>query len=345
MKFVHLADVHFDAPFTTISDRAELGQTRRLEQRSAFKKVIDFIKQNNVDYLFISGDLYEQEYVKKSTIDYINNLFKEIKNTKIFIAPGNHDPYINESYYNSFEWENNVKIFTQNTEKVENDDVNIYGYGFNNYEMNLNQLEKINIDEKEKINILVTHGTIIEGNELSGIYNPISINTLKNKGFDYVALGHIHKRDNYYPGSLISMGFDELGEHGFIYGEIINKKIKTEFIKADDREFKELNLDITNLNSEEELIEKLNEIKTENNLYKINLIGERNFIINLNIKLVQKNIIKIKNKTKLKIEVKENNNSLKGIAIKQLNEKFGKNEIDKNKYDEILELILKILNN
>ena len=345
MKFVHLADVHFDAPFTTISDRAELGQTRRLEQRSAFKKVIDFIKQNNVDYLFISGDLYEQEYIKKSTIDYINNLFKEIKNTKIFIAPGNHDPYINESYYNSFEWENNVKIFTQNTEKVENDDVNIYGYGFNNYEMNLNQLEKINIDEKEKINILVTHGTIIEGNELSGIYNPISINTLKNKGFDYVALGHIHKRDNYYPGSLISMGFDELGEHGFIYGEIINKKIKTEFIKADDREFKELNLDITNLNSEEELIEKLNEIKTENNLYKINLIGERNFIINLNIKLVQKNIIKIKNKTKLKIEIKENNNSLKGIAIKQLNEKFGKNEIDKNKYDEILELILKILNN
>ncbi len=345
MKFIHLADVHFDAPFTVISDRAELGQIRRLEQRSAFKKAIDFIKENKVDYLFISGDLYEQDYVRKSTINYINDLFKEIKDTRIFISPGNHDPYINESYYSTFNWESNVKIFTQDVEKVEIDDVNIYGYGFNNYEMNLNQLEKINIDEKDKINILVSHGTIIESNEINGIYNPISANTLKNKGFDYVALGHIHKRDKYYPGSLISMGFDELGEHGFIYGEIINKKVNTQFIKADDREFKELDFDISDIYSEDELIEKLNQIKTENNLYKINLIGERNFIINLNIKLIQKNIIKIKNKTKLKMEIKENNNSLKGISIKQLNQKLKNNEIDKNKYDKILELTLKILNN
>lgn len=345
MKFVHLADVHFDAPFTTISDRAELGQVRKLEQRLAFKKAIEFIKEDNIEYLFISGDLYEQNYVKQSTIAYINDLFKEIKNTKIYISPGNHDPYINESYYNTFKWADNVKIFTSNIEKVENEGVNIYGYGFDNYEMNANQLENITVDEKNKINILVTHGTIIEGNEISGIYNPISANTLKNKGFDYIALGHIHKKDKYYSGSLISMGFDELGEHGIIYGEILNKKIKTEFIKIDDREFKELDFDISNINSEEELIEKLNKIKTENNLYKINLIGERNFIIKLNLKLIQKNIIKIKDKTKLKIEIKENNNSLKGISIKQLNQKLKNNEIDKNKYDKILELTLKILNN
>ena len=46
--------------------------------------------------------------------------------------------------------------------------------------------------------------------------------------FDYVALGHIHKPkyDNkiVYPGSPISFGFDELGAHGFISGEIKNKE-------------------------------------------------------------------------------------------------------------------------
>ena len=297
MKFIHMADVHFDAPFKTITDRAELGELRRLEQREAFKNVIEFIKENKVDYLFISGDLYEQEYIKKSTIIYINNLFKEIKDTKIFITPGNHDPYINNSYYKLFDWSDNVKIFTENVEKVEIGDICIYGYGFNNYEMNLNQLKNINIDNKNKINILITHGTIINGNELNGIYNPISKNELLNKGFDYIALGHIHKRDEFYPGSLISMGFDELGEHGFIYGEINNKKINTKFIKADKRELKEINFDISNIYSEDELIEKLNLINTENNLYKINLIGERNFLINLDIKLIKKNIIKIKNNT------------------------------------------------
>ncbi len=344
MKFVHLADVHFDVPFTTISDRADLGQERRLEQRAAFKRAIDFIKENKIDYLFISGDLYEQEYIRKSTIIYINNLFKEIKDTKIFIAPGNHDPYIKESYYNNFEWSDNVKIFTSYVENVENEDVNIYGYGFNDYKMNLNQLKDISIKDKNKINILITHGMIIEGNETKGDYNPISVKELKSKGFDYVALGHIHKRDEYYPGSLISMGFDEIGEHGFIYGEIINKKLTTKFIKADSREFKKIDFYVSNIYSEDELIEKLNSIKTENNLYEINLIGQRNFIINLNLKLIQKNIIKIKNNTNLKIEIKENNNTLKGISIKKLNEKLKNNEINKKEYDEILELIIKIFN-
>ena len=71
MNFVHIADVHFDTPFKTISDRADLGKIRRLEQRSAFKKVIEFIKENKIEYLFISGDFFEQDYVRKSTIIYI----------------------------------------------------------------------------------------------------------------------------------------------------------------------------------------------------------------------------------------------------------------------------------
>ncbi len=345
MKFVHLADIHFDTPFKTISDRADLGKIRRLEQRSAFKKVIEFIKENDIEYLFISGDFFEQDYVRKSTIIYVNNLFKEINNTKIYIAPGNHDPYMSNSYYKTFDWAENVKIFTEKAEKVENPEVNIYGYGFNNYEMNDNQLEDIKIDDKNKINILITHGTVISGNEISGIYNPISKNKLEENGFDYVALGHIHKRDNFYPGSLISMGFDEIGEHGFIYGEITKNKVKTEFIKADEREFIEIDVDVSDIYSEEDLIEKLNLIDTGNNLYEINLIGYRNFIINIDLKLIQKNIIKIKDYTELKIEIKENNNTLKGISIKKLNEKLKNNEINKKEYDEILELIIKIFNN
>ena len=68
MKFVHIADMHFDVPFTTLNKK-ELGNIRRLDQRKALKKIIDYIKQNNIPYLFISGDLYEHEYVKQSTIE------------------------------------------------------------------------------------------------------------------------------------------------------------------------------------------------------------------------------------------------------------------------------------
>ena len=95
VQFVHIADIHFDIPFSTLSDKNGLDLKRKLEQRDSFKKVIEYIKNNNIEYLFISGDLYEQEYVKESTIEYINKMFKEINNTKIFISPGNHDPYLN----------------------------------------------------------------------------------------------------------------------------------------------------------------------------------------------------------------------------------------------------------
>ena len=342
MKFVHIADLHLDSPFTTISDRADLGMQRRLEQREALKKVVEFIKENEIEYLFISGDLYEQEYIRESTIKYVNDLFKKIPKTKIYITPGNHDPYIKNSYYALFNWNNNVKIFTQNVEKIENEEVDIYGFGFNNFEMRENQLENIKIENNNKINILITHGDIIDS-----IYNPMNINLLKNKGFDYVALGHVHKRDDstniVYPGSLISLGFDELGEHGMIVGEIINKKLFKKFIPIDNREFIEKEINISDIYSEEELIEKINNIEENNNLYKINLIGYRNFPININIKLLKNNIIKIKNNTKIKIEIKENNYTLKGIFIKKLNEKKNNREINEDTYEKILELGMQVL--
>lgn len=94
MKFIHIADMHFDSPFVNLSERELFGDKRRLEQRKIFKKIIEYIKQEKIDSLFISGDLYEHKYIKQSTIEYINNLFKEIPETQIYIAPGNHDPYL-----------------------------------------------------------------------------------------------------------------------------------------------------------------------------------------------------------------------------------------------------------
>ena len=39
MKFVHIADMHFDSPFIALSDKGNLGEQRRIEQRKAFKKI------------------------------------------------------------------------------------------------------------------------------------------------------------------------------------------------------------------------------------------------------------------------------------------------------------------
>ena len=99
MKFAHAADMHFDTSFASLESKRGLGNLRRLEQREVFRKMIEEIKERKIPYLFIAGDLYEQKYIKETTIEYINNLFNEIPNTQVFISPGNHDPYLANSFY------------------------------------------------------------------------------------------------------------------------------------------------------------------------------------------------------------------------------------------------------
>lgn len=337
MKFVQVADVHFDVPFTTISDRADLGEMRRIEQRKAFKKMINFIKENNVEYLFICGDLYEHEYIRKSTIEFINNEFKEIPDTQIFIAPGNHDPMTRDSYYKNYNWTDNVKIFTSHVDNVDLGECEVWGYGFDSFELKSNEIDNLDLNH-DKFNILLTHGDLYT----DSIYNHIS----NAKAFDYVAIGHIHKRDDFYSGSLISLGFDETGEHGFIYGEVENKKLIRKFIKADDRELIVDELDISNINSEEELVEKLNSVECGDNLYEIKLIGNRNVNTDINLKLIQENIIKIKDKTsfKLDIEQKKDEKTLTGFFVKNLKKMLENGDINEEQYQKILELGNRVLN-
>ena len=385
MRFIHMADVHFDSPFTVLASRENLANERRLEQRKAFADTIEYIKENQIPFLFISGDLYEQKYIRKSTIEYINNLFKEIPNTQIFISPGNHDPFLINSFYNTFEWNNNVTIFNSEIKIIETAEADIYGFGFTDFYCENSQIEKINIKNKNKINILITHGSLDASKTLDMQYNPLNSNKLKEIGFDYVALGHIHKanyeenKNNFiYPGSLISFGFDELGEHGFLDVEInknnseknnlinlkinnnnlnnseinnnnlkINKKIK--FIEVDKRIFEEIKLNISEINSEEELIEKIKNIKTERQKnYKVILEGYKNIEIDLNkIKkmVLDENVLKVKDFSKVKYDIKElaNQNNLKGVFINKILQKEEEKLCTKEEAEQAIEIFINAL--
>jgi len=379
MRFIHMADVHFDSPFTVLTDKRDFGTKRRLEQREAFKKAIEYISKKKIPYLFIAGDLYDQDYIRESTIEFINNLFKTIPDTKIFISPGNHDPFLKNSFYNTFNWNENVTIFDDEIKRIEFEDIDIYGYGFTDFYCSNSKVEEIKIKNKEKINILLVHGALDSSKKIDIKYNPISTNKLKEIGFDYIALGHIHKKSEenkynfIYPGSIISFGFDELGDHGMLdiiieknnlenkkiinnkynYNNLENNKlnyknnIKINFIKLDNRNFEEENINISEINSQEEIIEKINSIQMDENIfYKIILIGTRNIEINGNeiCKLISnENVLKVEDRTETKFNFDQlaTQNNLKGIFVKKMLEKLKDDEYDKNVIVRALEIGLK----
>lgn len=357
MRFVHIADMHFDIPFTSLNSRENLGEKRRLEQRNVFKKVIEYIKQNKIDYFFIAGDLYEHEYVKKSTIDYIAALFREIPDTKIFISPGNHDPYIKGSYYDTYNFGDNVYIFhNSKLEKYEDENVNIYGVAFTEFYMNNSCFENIVIPISNKPNILIAHCDLDGSKDKEGFsYNPVLQSKLSSLGFDYGAIGHVHKNNLenknriYYPGSTISLGFDELGEHGMIVGEITKDKFYMDFVRLDDRKFEEFELDVSEFASKEDLLEKIMNLNlNKSNIYKIILVGKRNFEINprelLKI-LSSDNILKIKDETKLNYDLEELSmqNNLRGIFIREVIEKYKSGECTEEEFQKAIEIGLEAM--
>ena len=360
MKFLHMADMHFDSPFTLLNSKGDFGKIRRLEQREIFQKIIQYIKENQIEYLLIAGDFYEHEYIGKSTIEYINGLFQTIPETKIFITPGNHDPYLKNSMYATFPWSANVKIFSSTIEVVETPEADIYGVGFDDFSCDNLGVENIQIKNQNKINILITHGTLDGSSQTELPYNMMKKNNLKKLGFDYIALGHIHKPDYnseenqtiIYPGSTISRGFDELGQHGAIVGNIEKNYLQIKFVPMDNREFQELLFPINDILDMETLEQKINELNLENNiLYKIILTGKRKFEISistLNKLIDQKNIIKIKDETEpdIDIEAFANETTLKGIFVKEILEEMKKNTENKEMQEQLekaLEIGLSIL--
>ena len=104
-----------------------------------------------------------------------------------------------------------------------------------------------------------------------------------------------------------------------------------------------------NFYSKEDLVEKINELKLEENkLYEIELIGSRNFEINTRdiFKLITKpNILKIKDNTNLKYNLDEikNEKTLRGLFVKEMLKKEDEQKYTKDEIRKAIEIGLNSL--
>jgi DNA repair protein SbcD/Mre11 len=291
VKFLHCADLHLDMPFSTLGASVEKSGIRRQGLKEAFGKIIDAAKEEEVDLLLISGDLYEHNYVKKSTIDFINGKFKEIPDIKVFIVPGNHDPYLQNSYYKNYSWSKNVNILTGENPYVYLDELDTYvhGVGFGSFFEEKSLINDIKPVDSCAINILLIHGTVDFDFKQSS-YNPMTSENLSDLGMDYVALGHFHaksekvggKSNIYNPGSPEPLGLDEIGDHGIFIGTLTKtgaaqKNCEIRFMKLNTFFYESLELNITGSDTDEQVtykvLEALKEKKCENGLFCITLKG------------------------------------------------------------------------
>ena len=359
VKIVHTADLHFDTPFNEVDDKQRAINKEELKE--VFKNIINFCKEKQVDILLLAGDIFDNLTLNRETIYFLENVFNNIKETRVFISPGNHDPYNNNSFYKLIKWPENVYIFKDKLEKVyiKELETNVWGAAFNEKYVRESLIRGFSQNNKE-INILAIHGEISsssEGNE----YNPITLKDIKESGMDYIALGHRHnfsgvlKEGNTfysYSGCPQGRGFDETGDKGIIYGYVSKGAVELSFIKTCKRNYEEVYVDISNLFGYEEVIKKiLDVIKEEdrkNNLYKIILKGEVSEKFHIEEKVLKSKLVKdfyfckVVDKTSIALDIKELSKgySVKSIFVKNLLKKLQEAKTDEEK--DIIKMALKI---
>ena len=138
-----------------------------------------------------------------------------------------------------------------------------------------------------------------------------------------------------------------------IIGDVEKDKINLKFEELDEEEFIIKEIDVTDILSKDELIEKINEIEIQNNEYlEIILVGNRNFEIDkydILKYIVNNRIIKIKNKTKIAYDLEkiaERKTTLKGIFVEEMLSKIKKEELteeEKNIIEKAIEIGIEAL--
>ena len=260
---VHIADLHLDSPFSGCSS-AERTQ-RRNELRNALGTVCVYCLEKKVQLLLISGDLFDGDFVRRETVKFAADCFASIPETRVFIAPGNHDPYNSVSPYRYCSFPDNVHIFDEESPKcveIPELSVNVYGYAFTSAKMSSDPVAGLCPRDTSRINILVGHGDL---DFPSSPYYNVKISDLSASGFNYAALGHVHKPSGLmkfgrtscaYSGCLIGRDFGECGKHGMAVLEISGEETKLKYIPVSDATYEEITVDVTDMTLSD-IIEKV----------------------------------------------------------------------------------------
>ena len=264
MKIIHCADLHLDSKMTANLSK-EQAKERKMEILRTFSRMVDYAAKNGVKVIIIAGDLFDTRNVSATARNLVRDTILKHPHIDFLYLKGNHD-------YDNFlskldEIPVNLKLFGVSWKSYSYGDVVISGLELSkeNQAIAYNSL----VLEHGVYNIVTLHGQITD----YGIRDKaeiISLDNLKNKNIDYLALGHVHEyqagqldaRGVYcYSGCLEGRGFDECGEKGFVLLDVDEKTLtaQMEFIPIAYRNLYTLPVDVTGVMTTQEAATKMEE--------------------------------------------------------------------------------------
>jgi DNA repair protein SbcD/Mre11 len=299
VKVLHMADTHLEWPFVSAGGDGPRGRMRREELKAVFAGIIDLAAREGVQVLLAAGDLFEEAHVTRATVKFIDDQFRRIPDVAVFISPGNHDPYLEGSYWQTYPWAPNVHIFGPEPALVdlEHLPVSVCGWGFGAWEVRQWQLGGLRMGDPARINLAVFHGG-------EGSYHPFTPADLAALGADYIALGHIHKEGVVleqggrvvarYSGSPEALGFGEPGVHGVCVGTVGKERSRWAFVPTGRRQYITTDLDVSGAISLEDVAAAAgavdDEAQRQQHCYRLRLSGRVDPELAVDVALLQEKL-------------------------------------------------------
>lgn len=213
LKILHTADVHLDCD--SYGDR-EQRQALCSQYRHAFEAIIDCALDEAVDLLLIAGDLFDHNRVPDETVAFVQEQLRRLSQP-VIILPGNHDCLYTGSIYDRHDFSaacDNVQVITHlNGQIIELPalDAVVWGRAMEEHEPGFHPLEHIPRRFDRRWHIAMAHGFFFDTAQHADRSSPIFAEEIRDTGWDYVAMGHVHVLSDrsqgdvtaYYPGASL----------------------------------------------------------------------------------------------------------------------------------------------
>ncbi|MEO6853226.1 MAG: DNA repair exonuclease, partial [Rhodoferax sp.] len=242
-RFLHAADLHIDSPLRGLSRYAGAPVERlRNATRRALENLVDLALAEGVHFVLLAGDLYDRDWP-----DFHTGLFFRAQMVRlgradiaVYIVQGNHDAQ--GTITRELVLPDNVKIFSsRKAETVQIDalGVAIHGHSFPQREVPEDLVPHYPVAVPGLFNIGLLH-TSLTGASGHDTYAPTNIATLKTRGYDYWALGHVHTRAVecesprvVFPGNLQGRHANETGPKGCELVTVTGGQMEARFMPLD----------------------------------------------------------------------------------------------------------------
>ncbi|WAS93864.1 metallophosphoesterase family protein [Nannocystis punicea] len=237
MRVIHAADLHIDSPLRGLGriEGAPVDDIR-LATRRAFSRLVDTCLEDQAALLILAGDVFDGEWRDFNTGLFFVRELARLRDvgTRVVMVRGNHDAEsVLARHIPLPEHVHTFPAEAAGTLELPALGLAVHGQSYGNRSVEDNLAEYYPDRRRDLLNIGVLHTNAIGAAEHSN-YAPCTVQQLVRRGYDYWALGHVHKRSILhtdpwvvYPGNLQGRHANEAGARGCTVLDIDNLKIRS----------------------------------------------------------------------------------------------------------------------